>query len=92
MPDDGSVSIEDVSSAYACIGLWGPKARKILDKVTHADVSNAAFPYMTARRITVGDVPLLASRVTYVGELGWEFYPPMEYGQRWDAEAGRPKG
>jgi glycine cleavage system aminomethyltransferase T/glycine/D-amino acid oxidase-like deaminating enzyme len=95
MPEDGSVSIEDVSSAYACIGLWGPNARKILEKVTHEDVSNAAFPYMTARRITVGDVPLLASRVTYVGELGWEFYPPMEYGQRvWDVlwEAGQPEG
>jgi glycine cleavage system aminomethyltransferase T/glycine/D-amino acid oxidase-like deaminating enzyme len=95
MPEDGSVSIEDVSSAYACIGLWGPNARKILEKVTHEDVSNTAFPYMTARRITVGDVPLLASRVTYVGELGWEFYPPMEYGQRvWDVlwEAGQPEG
>jgi 4-methylaminobutanoate oxidase (formaldehyde-forming) len=95
MPADGSVWIDDVSSAYACIGMWGPKARVILEKVTHDDVSNAAFPYMTARRITVGDVPLLASRVTYVGELGWEFYPPMEYGQRvWDVlwEAGRPEG
>ena len=95
LPEDGTVAIEDVSSAYACIGLWGPKARAILDKVTHDDVSNAAFPYMTAKRITVGDVPLLASRVTYVGELGWEFYPPMEYGQRvWDVlwESGQPEG
>ncbi len=95
MPEDGSVTIEDVGSTYACIGLWGPKARKILEKVTREDVSNAAFPYMTARRITVGDVPVLASRVTYVGELGWEFYPPMEYGLRlWDTlwEAGAPEG
>ena len=76
-------------------GLWGPKARKILEKVTTADVSNAGFPYMTAQRITVGDVPALASRVTYVGELGWEFYCPMEYGLRlWDTlwEAGQPEG
>lgn len=95
MPEDGSVTIEDVGSKYACIGLWGPKARKILEKVTTDDVSNAGFPYMTAKYITVGDVPVLASRVTYVGELGWEFYCPMEYGLRlWDTlwEAGVPEG
>jgi len=95
MPEDGSVSIEDISSSYACLGLWGPKARTILEKVVTADVSNDGFPYMTAKRITVGDVPVLASRVTYVGELGWEFYCPMEYGLRlWDTlwEAGQPEG
>jgi 4-methylaminobutanoate oxidase (formaldehyde-forming) len=95
MPEDGSVTMEDVGSNYACIGLWGPKARRILEKVTTDDLSNAGFPYMTAKRITVGDVPVLASRVTYVGELGWEFYCPMEYGLRlWDTlwEAGKPEG
>jgi 4-methylaminobutanoate oxidase (formaldehyde-forming) len=94
-PEDGSVSIEDVTSAYACIGLWGPKARVILQKITKSDVSNAAFPYMTAQNIAVGDVPVLAARVTYVGELGWEFYAPMEYGQKlWDIlwEAGQSEG
>ena len=95
MPEDGTVSIEDVSSSYACLGLWGPKARTILEKVTKADVSNAGFPYMTAHQIVVGDVPALASRVTYVGELGWEFYCPMEYGLRlWDTlwAAGQSEG
>ena len=95
MPEDGSVSIEDVGSAYACIGLWGPKARTILEKVTTDDVSNSSFPYMASRRISVGEVPVIASRVTYVGELGWEFYCPMEYGLRlWDTlwEAGEPEG
>ncbi|MBM3144154.1 MAG: FAD-dependent oxidoreductase [Chloroflexi bacterium] len=95
MPEDGSVEIEDVTSSYACIGLWGPKARAILGKVTKADISNDAFPYMTAQQITVGDAPALAMRVTYVGELGWEFYAPMEYGLRlWDTlwEAGQPEG
>jgi glycine cleavage system T protein len=94
-PEDGTVAIEDVSSSYICLGLWGPKARKILSKVTKADISNEAFPYMTAQRIMVGDVPTLASRVTYVGELGWEFYCPMEYGLRlWDTlwEAGQTEG
>jgi glycine cleavage system aminomethyltransferase T/glycine/D-amino acid oxidase-like deaminating enzyme len=95
MPEDGSVTIEDVGSSYTCLGLWGPKARQILQKVTNADLSNETFPYMTARMITIGDVPALAMRVTYVGELGWEFYCPMEYGLRlWDTlwEAGVPEG
>ncbi len=95
MPEDGSVTIEDVGSNYACLGLWGPRARKILEKVTTDDVSNAGFPYMTSKRINVGDVPVIASRVTYVGELGWEFYCPMEYGLRlWDTlwKAGEPEG
>jgi 4-methylaminobutanoate oxidase (formaldehyde-forming) len=75
--------------------MWGPKARTILEKVTPDDISNAGFPYMTSKRMTVGDVPVIASRVTYVGELGWEFYCPMEYGLRlWDTlwEAGQSEG
>ncbi len=95
MPEDGTVTIEDVSSNYACLGMWGPKARTILEKVTMDDVSNTGFPYMTSKRMNVGDVPVIASRVTYVGELGWEFYCPMEYGLRlWDTlwEAGQPEG
>jgi 4-methylaminobutanoate oxidase (formaldehyde-forming) len=95
MPEDSSVTIEDVGSSYATIGMWGPKARTILEKVTTDKVSNESFPYMTSKRITIGDVPVLASRVTYVGELGWELYCPMEYGLRlWDTlwEAGKPEG
>jgi 4-methylaminobutanoate oxidase (formaldehyde-forming) len=95
MPADGSVSVDDVTSSFGCFGLWGPKAREILAKVTKDDISNAGFPYMTAKRINVGSVPVLAVRVTYVGELGWEFYFPMEYGTRlWDTlwAAGEPEG
>jgi 4-methylaminobutanoate oxidase (formaldehyde-forming) len=97
MPDTerGSVFVEDVTSTRACFALWGPRARAILQRVTQNGVSNAAFPYMTAQHLTVGDVPALALRVTYVGELGWEFYCGMEYGQRlWDTlwEAGQPDG
>jgi glycine cleavage system T protein len=85
MPDDGSVEVRDVTSARACIGLWGPRARDILAGLTKDDVSNEAFPYLTACEITVGSVPVLALRVTYVGELGWELYPPAEYGAAlWD--------
>jgi glycine cleavage system aminomethyltransferase T/glycine/D-amino acid oxidase-like deaminating enzyme len=94
-PDDGSVLVSDVTSARACIGIWGPRAREIVTSLSTDDLSNAAFPYMTARQITVGNVPVLALRVTYVGELGWELYCPMEYGLAlWDTlwEAGRPLG
>ena len=95
LPEDGSVSIRDATSNRVCYGLWGPRARDILASLTRDDLSNEAFPYLTARQITVGSVPLLALRVTYVGELGWELYAPTEYGRAlWTAlwEAGRPHG
>lgn len=94
-PTDGSVILGNVTGGYACLGLWGPRARDILASTTKDDLSDAAFPYMTARQVTVGNVPALALRVTYVGELGWELYPTMEYGLAlWDTlwEAGRPHG
>ncbi|HEY7280349.1 MAG TPA: FAD-dependent oxidoreductase, partial [Actinomycetota bacterium] len=92
-PDD--VTVVDLTSAYACLGVWGPAARELLQPVADADLSNEAFPYMRARELSVGPVPCLALRVTYVGELGWELYCPMEFGPRlldllW--EAGRPHG
>ena len=94
-PEDGSVVVEDVTSRYACLGIWGPRARDILQPLSTADLSNEAFRYMRAREIDVGPVPCLALRVTYVGELGWELYCPMEFGLRlWDTiwEAGREHG
>jgi 4-methylaminobutanoate oxidase (formaldehyde-forming) len=93
--DDGEVLVSDVTSARACLGLWGPRARDILASVTSDDVSNAVFPYMSARPISIGRVPVLALRVTYVGELGWEFYCPTEFGLAlWDTlwQAGSPMG
>jgi len=94
-PRDGTVEVEDVTSAYACVGLWGPDARTILQKTTPADLGNAAFPFMTAREVAISTVPCLALRVTYVGELGWELYCPSEFGLRlWDTirEAGHDSG
>jgi glycine cleavage system aminomethyltransferase T len=94
-PDDGSVTVRDVTSSRACIGIWGPLARQIVQSTTTDDLGNDAFPYLTAAEITVGKVPVTALRVTYVGELGWELYCPMEYGALlWDTlwEAGRPLG
>jgi len=95
LPDDGSVEIRDTTSARVCLGLWGPRARDILSSCTGDDVSDAGFPFLTAREISVGSVPLLALRVTYVGELGWEFYAPTEYGRTlWSTlwEAGGEHG
>jgi 4-methylaminobutanoate oxidase (formaldehyde-forming) len=80
LPEGGSVHVDDVTSARTCYCLWGPRARDILQPLTRADLSPEAFPYMRARELAVGSVPLLASRVTYVGELGWELYAPAEYG------------
>ena len=95
LPEDGSVRLRDATSSRVCFGLWGPRARDILASVTRDDVSDQAFPYLTARQIAVGSVPALALRVTYVGELGWEIYAPSEYGRTlwttlWDA--GVPHG
>jgi 4-methylaminobutanoate oxidase (formaldehyde-forming) len=89
--EDG-VAVEDVTSTYACLGLWGPRAREILQPLTTTSLD---FPYMRARELAIGSVPCLALRVTYVGELGWELYCPAEFGLAlWDAiwEAGRELG
>jgi 4-methylaminobutanoate oxidase (formaldehyde-forming) len=93
--DDDAVTVRDVTGSKGCFGLWGPRARDILSTVSGDDLSNEAFPYMTAREIVVGDVPCLALRVTYVGELGWELYPDVEFaGTLWDSlvTAGEPFG
>ncbi len=81
-PRDGSVYVNDITSAYTCLCLWGPRAREVLQPLTKTPLD---FPYMSACELSVGDIPVLASRVTYVGELGWELYAPTEYGlQLWD--------
>ena len=88
----GGVAVDDVTSAHACLGLWGPKAREILQPLTTTPLD---FLYMRARELAVGAVPCLALRVTYVGELGWELYCPTEFGLAlWNAiwESGREHG
>ena len=94
-PDDGSVAVADVTSAHACLGVWGPASRAILQPLTVTSLANDDFPYMTAQELAIGPVPCLAVRVTYVGELGWELYCPAEFGGRlWDEvwRAGREHG
>jgi glycine cleavage system aminomethyltransferase T len=92
---DERVSIVDGTEHRFCLGLFGPRARDVLSAVTDDDVSNGAFPYLTARHVHVAEVPALAQRISYVGELGWELYGPIEMGDRvWDVlwEAGRERG
>ncbi len=95
LPEDGSATLEDVTSAWCTLGVWGPRARDLMTQVTSDDMSHAGFPFGRCRWIDVGPVPVLASRISYVGELGWELYASMEQGQAlWDTlwEAGQPLG
>lgn len=95
LPQDGSVTFADMTSALATLGLWGPHARDVLQKVTRDDVSSAGFPYGEAHNLTIGGVPAWAMRISYVGELGWEIYTPTEHGLKlWDTiwEAGQEFG
>ena len=95
LPADGSAVVVDRTSAFTTIGLWGPRARDILGALTAADVSHEGFRFSTCREIEIDTLAVLASRISYVGELGWELYVPIEQGARlWDlvAEAGRPHG
>ncbi len=79
MPRDGSVDFRDVTSSKAVINLCGPRARELLARVSDDDLGNEAFPYMAARELCIGYAPVLAVRVSYVGELGWELHLPVEY-------------
>ena len=93
LPSDGSASLVDVTTAWTTIGLWGPRARDILASVTADDVSHASFAFGRCQTIEIGSQLVLASRISYVGDLGWELYVPIEQGARlWDVlrEAGGP--
>lgn len=76
VPAEARVTVTDVTDAYATIGLHGPKAREVLAAASGADLSNARHPYATMREIAIGAAPAMASRISYVGELGWELYVP----------------
>ncbi len=95
IPEGLDARLTDVTSQNAVLVLMGPKARDILEKLTRDDISNAAFPFGRARRLSVAGCPVLALRVTYVGELGWELHVPSEFALTlYDAliAAGRPLG
>lgn len=85
LPDDGHVTVRDITPGTCAIGLWGPAARTVAQSLTDDDLSNTAFPYFSARQIFIGEVPVTALRVSYIGELGWELYTTADYGLRlWD--------
>jgi glycine cleavage system aminomethyltransferase T/glycine/D-amino acid oxidase-like deaminating enzyme len=91
----GAVAINDLSDSYTALGLWGPHARAVLEKATYSDVSNGAFPYFTCRWIDVGYARVLALRLSYAGELGWELHIPNDAALPvWDAlwQAGQELG
>ncbi len=93
MPEDGSVRFEELTSSLCTLGLWGPRARDVLQSVCNDDVSHESLPYGWVKEITIGVVKALAFRISYVGELGWEIYTEMEHGLLlWDTlwEAGQP--
>lgn len=86
LPDDGSVVWEDKTSDICTIGLWGPNARAVMEKVTDDDVSDEGLPYGSSKEITIGSIPARLLRISYVGEFGWEIYTEMENGPAlWDA-------
>jgi glycine cleavage system aminomethyltransferase T/glycine/D-amino acid oxidase-like deaminating enzyme len=84
-PGDGTVQIRDITAGTCCIGLWGPQARDLVQRLTSDDFSNAGLKFFRAKRARIGGVPVTAMRLSYVGELGWEIYTSADNGQRlWD--------
>ncbi|WP_030263652.1 GcvT family protein [Streptomyces violens] len=95
LPADGSVAVRDITAGTCCIGLWGPKAREVLQPLTDQDFSNAGLKFFRAKEAYIGSVPVTAMRLSYVGELGWELYTTADMGLKlWDTlwEAARPYG
>ena len=82
IPTEIHAFVTDVTSSYAVLGVMGPRSRELLSRLTDADLSNRAFPYLTSSEIDLDYAPVRASRVTYVGELGWELYIPTDFAVR----------
>ena len=92
LPADGSVQLRDVTLERGVLVVAGPRARDVMAKLTDADLSNTAFPWLSAQEITVGLAPVRALRVNFVGELGWELHHPLAYQLHlWDSimDAGK---
>ncbi|HEU0294084.1 MAG TPA: FAD-dependent oxidoreductase [Anaerolineales bacterium] len=95
IPDGEDVTLRDITTEWACLALWGPRSRLVLSKATPDEVTNEAFPYLTAKFITINGVRVWAQRVSYGGELGWELYIPNHRASMvWDmlTEAGQEHG
>ncbi len=81
IPDEAHAFLTDITSAQAVLSIMGPKARDLLTTITSSDVSHNAFPFGQSKVIEIGNALVRATRLTYVGELGWELYIPMEFAQ-----------
>ncbi|MDF3290518.1 GcvT family protein [Streptomyces silvisoli] len=95
LPDDGSVGLRDITAGTCCVGLWGPRAREVLQPLADRDFSNEALRYFRAQCAHIGTVPVTAMRLSYVGELGWELYTTADLGLKlWDTlwRAAQPYG
>jgi 4-methylaminobutanoate oxidase (formaldehyde-forming) len=79
IPEDAQAVLTDIGSAYSVLAAMGPRSRELLTRVSKVDFSAAAFPFATMRPIDLGYASILAGRITYVGELGWELYVPSEF-------------
>jgi glycine cleavage system aminomethyltransferase T len=91
----GWVQVRDTTGGTCCIGLWGPLAREVVSAISDDDFSNEGLRYFRAKKARIGGVPVIAMRLSYVGELGWEIYTSADSGQRlWDVlwEAGQRHG
>lgn len=83
---DTTITVDDITTSTCCIGLWGPRARDVLEPLAEGDVSHEGLKYFRASTMFIAGVPVLIQRVSYVGELGWEIYTPAAHGLRlWDA-------
>lgn len=79
IPADAHALLTDITSAYAVLGVMGPRSRDLLSRLTPTDLSNETFPFATAQEIDLAYTRAWALRITYVGELGWELYIPTEF-------------
>jgi dimethylglycine oxidase len=85
LPSDGSVQVRDITGGTCCIGVWGPLARELVQPLSDDDFSNDGLKYFRAKQARIGGVPVVAMRLSYVGELGWEIYTSADLGLRlWD--------
>ncbi|WP_243788437.1 FAD-dependent oxidoreductase [Saccharopolyspora gloriosae] len=95
LPSDNGVQVRDITGGTCCVGVWGPLARDLVQPLSQDDLSHEGLKYFRCKPAHIAGIPVLAMRVSYVGELGWEIYTSAEYGQRlWDVlfAAGRELG
>jgi glycine cleavage system aminomethyltransferase T/glycine/D-amino acid oxidase-like deaminating enzyme len=85
LPESGTVHVRDVTSGMCCLGVWGPRARDLVQSLSDADFSETGHRYFQSRQVFIGEIPVTVMRLSYVGELGWEIYTDAAYGLRlWD--------